>query len=146
MRLVLRTTLPNQQHARVFGKFNQDLFLKLSPKFPPARLLRFDGCHKGDLVQLELNLFGLKQRWDSEIVDDGSDAQASYFVDRGTKLPFFLSFWEHHHIIRQEGEDVVVIDDIRFRGKLFLPGFLTYPILFLIFNQRKPIYRKELIA
>ena len=47
--------------------FTKDLFLKLNPPFPKVRLKRFDGCLKGDIVEMELN-FGLwKDRWRSDI-------------------------------------------------------------------------------
>lgn len=122
--------------------FTKELFERLAPPFPPFELQKFDGCKTGDEVHLQLNFLLFKQQWNSRIIDHGEDSQKTYFVDSGTKLPFFLSFWEHHHIIEQNNQDVIIIDDIRFKIKpLILTPFIL-PGLFLVFLYRKPVYKK----
>lgn len=144
MRIYLRTVVDNSSHDVVLVNFNRELFEKLSPPFPPFQLKRFDGCLTGDKVELELNFFLFKQFWNSDIIDHGTTAEKSWFVDFGTKLPFFLSFWEHQHIIQQAGKNVEIIDAIEFKGKFPFLSFLVYPILYFTFSQRKPIYKKLL--
>jgi len=144
MHINLRTIVDNSSHDVVFQHFNRSLFEKLSPPFPPFELQRFDGCLTGDKVEIELNFFLFKQNWNSDITDHGSTKQKSWFVDSGFKLPFFLSFWKHQHIIQQVGKNVEVIDAIEFKGKFPFLSFLVYPILYLTFSQRKPIYKKLL--
>jgi ligand-binding SRPBCC domain-containing protein len=144
MHIQLRTKLVNSNHLAVFQNFNRALFEALSPPFPPFVLHRFDGCLSGDKVNLELNFFLFKQAWNTDIIDHGSVDQKSWFVDSGSKLPFFLSFWEHQHILQQQGNDVVIIDDIQFKGKAPFFSFLVYPILYFTFSLRKPIYRRLL--
>jgi ligand-binding SRPBCC domain-containing protein len=144
MRLNLRTIVHNSSHNVVFEHFNRALFEKLSPPFPPFELRRFDGCLTGDKVEIELNFFLFKQHWNSDIIDHGSNEQKSWFVDSGSKLPFFLAHWEHQHIILKSGKNVEIIDAIDFKGKFPFPSFLVYPILYLTFSQRKPLYRRLL--
>jgi ligand-binding SRPBCC domain-containing protein len=56
-------------------------------------------------------------------------------------LPFFLKYWRHHHRIVQDGQSTRIIDDIHFRSPLLLFDFLLWPVLWLQFLYRKPIYR-----
>jgi len=141
MRLTITTSV-DQDYRSVMKGFTQDLFLKLNPPFPPVRLLRFDGCKKGDIVSLELNFLLFKQRWNSLIVEDGLNDQEFYFIDIGTKLPFFLKYWRHHHRILRDEFGTRIIDDIHFRSPLLLFDFLLWPVLWLQFLYRKPIYRR----
>ncbi len=135
-------TLVDQRLPQVIAGFNGDLFLKLNPPFPKVRLIRFDGCKTGDIVSLELNFLLFKQVWTSEIVDDQSDPTEFYFIDKGTKLPFFFKSWEHKHILRVKDDKTVVIDDISYQTPTLLTDWLMYPLLYLQFLYRKPIYRK----
>lgn len=141
MHLTISTSV-EQDYRTVMHGFNQDLFLKLNPPFPPVKLLRFDGCHKDDIVSLELNFFLFKQRWTSLILEDGLDDREFYFVDAGTELPFFLKSWEHKHRILQDKQETRIIDDIHFRSPMVILDFLLWPVLWLQFLYRKPIYRR----
>ena len=142
MNLLLKTPVQGD-YTKLLARFDQDLFESLAPPGAQVELVRFDGSHKGDTVHIRLKLFGfLKQDWISEIVDEGQDDQRAWFVDRGTQLPFFLGFWEHHHIVERGDGHAVIVDDIRFKGPWWLPSFLLYPVLYLQFAYRKPIYRR----
>ncbi len=126
----------------VISGFDEKLFLLLNPPFPPVRLRRFDGCRKDDMVELELNFLLFKQTWVSEIVESAEEEGGFYFVDVGRKLPFFLSKWRHRHSIRQKAGGTEITDDIEFQTGTLLTDGLFYPILWLQFLYRKPIYRK----
>ncbi|MEL6695835.1 MAG: hypothetical protein AAFP89_06320 [Bacteroidota bacterium] len=131
-------------YQSVLAKFERELFEKLSPPGASVDLVRFDGSHKGDIVHIRLKLFGLiQQDWISEITEEGDDGQMAFFVDQGTQLPFFLSYWHHKHIVRKLSNDSSeIIDDIHFRTPWWLPGWLMYPVLWAQFAYRKPIYQK----
>lgn len=130
-------------HNVVRSGFNERLFLALNPPFPPVRLLRFDGCRRGDRVVLRLNFMLFSQVWESLIVDDTADKAGFSFTDRGVRLPFFLSFWEHRHVVQSHAEGgSVITDDIEFRSPFRWTDFLLYPVIYLQFLYRKPIYRK----
>lgn len=122
--------------------FTQELFLKLNPPFPPVQLLRFDGCKSGDKVVLELNFILFKQEWISDIIEDSQDTKKWYFVDKGTKLPFFLKKWKHRHVVDQKESYTAIIDDITFSTGTILTDILLYPALVGQFFYRKPIYKK----
>ncbi|MBK6267178.1 hypothetical protein JKA74_19190 [Marivirga sp. S37H4] len=123
--------------------FNKELFLKLNPPFPPVELKEFGGCEKGDKVHLVLNFIFFKQHWISDITYDHTDDQLFEFIDEGVRLPFFLKYWKHHHVVRSDKDGgATIVDDITFKSPFLLMDYLLYPLLWGQFIYRKPIYRK----
>lgn len=142
MKFTIRTKIDRANHSAVFSLFNESLFKALAPPFPPFRLMRFDGCKKGDRVELELNFLLFKQQWNSLITEDGVSKDVSYFVDEGTRLPFFLRSWKHRHLIKQKNQDVIIEDEIHAEFSSALWKILFFPGLYLSFAYRKPVYRR----
>ncbi|MCU0443888.1 MAG: hypothetical protein MUE85_03150 [Microscillaceae bacterium] len=134
-------TLVQLPHYEVFAGFNRDLFMKLAPPFPPVKLQRFDGCKTSDWVILELNFIFFKQTWASLITEDQTSNEEIYFIDEGKQLPFFLKFWRHRHRIVAQGTQTVIIDDIEFKTPNRFSDFLFFPLLYLQFAYRIPIYK-----
>jgi ligand-binding SRPBCC domain-containing protein len=142
MHLKLKTKV-NQNFLSVKEGFNEKLFLSLNPPFPPVKLKEFGGCNKGDKVHLELNFILFKQDWISDITFDNTTNTIFEFIDEGTKLPFFLKSWKHHHIVTKIDENNSdIIDDIEFKSPFRLMDFLLFPVLWLQFAYRKPIYKR----
>ncbi|WP_194775459.1 SRPBCC family protein [Pararhodonellum marinum] len=141
MKIKIETKV-DQPYLQVKEGFDKDLFNKLSPPFPPVKLLRFDGSSKGDIVSLELNFIFFKQVWTSEITYDRTDENEFVFVDEGIKLPFFLKSWKHRHRLINLGLGTVIRDEIEYKAPFKLLTILLYPALFLQFWYRKPIYKK----
>lgn len=143
MHIEIRTPVVGN-YRTVMEQFDRDLFERLSPPGADVELLRFDGSHKGDIVHIRMKLLGLiKEDWVSEIVEDGHDENKAWFVDRGSRLPFFLKEWEHHHVVEKVSEhESVIVDDIRFRSPSLLTDPLLYPVLYAQFAYRRPVYRK----
>lgn len=141
MHLILKTIV-NQSLPQVWAGFDRSLFGKLSPPFPPVNVLRFDGCQKGDIVHLQLNFLLFRQDWISDITDQQETSDEIYFIDEGRKLPFFLAYWQHRHRLVRAGNRTIIIDDITFRTPSRLTDWLFYPLLWLQFTYRKPIYRR----
>lgn len=141
MRLTL-STLVEQNHLEVKAGFDERLFKKLAPPFPPVKVMQFDGCETGDTVALELNFLIFKQKWISKITADGTDNQEFYFVDEGTQLPFFLKGWSHRHRVIAQESGSIIRDEIEFEAPYTWMNFLLFPALWLQFAYRKPIYRK----
>lgn len=135
-------TQVQQDYLKVKDGFNETLFTKLSPPFPPVKLLRFDGSKTGDLVSLELNFLFFKQKWTSKITDDKTTEQEFYFIDKGVELPFFLKEWQHKHRIINTKEGSIIRDEITYKSGFSLLTLLLYPALYIQFLYRKPIYRK----
>lgn len=142
MRLTIRTPVNSRLHQIKEG-FTEDLFLSLNPPFPSVRLLEFGGCSKGDRVALELDFFVFKQHWTSEIVEDNAIEGYWYFIDVGIETPFFLKKWQHRHEVQQSNDHSLIIDDIKFSTGTLLTDLLLYPVLFLQFLYRKPIYKRR---
>lgn len=134
-------TSVNQSPEQVQAGFTQQLFLRLNPPFPKVKLTQFDGCRTGDVVSMELNFLLFKQVWTSDITDDGQDENQWFFVDEGTQLPFFFKFWKHRHLILRKGDKTSIVDDITYKTPFLLFDWLLYPLLYLQFVYRKPIYK-----
>lgn len=126
----------------VWKGFDETLFTKLSPPFPPVKLLRFDGSLTGDIVSLQLNFIVFKQEWTSLITDQKETEQEIYFVDEGKKLPFFLSFWRHKHRLIKNGGGTIIADEIEYRTPFILFDYLMYPLFWAQFAYRGPIYKR----
>ena len=140
MKLTIQTSV-QQPYQQVWTGFTKDLFTKLSPPFPPVKVIRFDGCLKGDVVELELNFLVFKQSWKSLITDQQTTDVDIFFLDEGIKLPFFLSSWRHYHRIIKDSNSTIIADEIEFRTPTILTDYLLYPLLWAQFAYRKPIYR-----
>jgi ligand-binding SRPBCC domain-containing protein len=140
MQIILKTKVEKDVNT-VFEAFDLDLFKKLKPPGIGLKVLRFDGCKSGDIVELELNFGLFRQRWKSNITDSGTSEDGFYFVDEsyGKDLPFFLSSWKHTHKICKDGEGSVISDEINFKSPF---GLLFYPAVWLQMFMRKPVYRK----
>lgn len=141
MKIQIETPV-EQGYLDVKSGFNESLFKKLSPPFPPVKLLRFDGSSKGDLVTLELDFIFFKQKWTSEITEDSTTDLEFFFVDRGVDLPFFLKKWTHKHRVISSGIGSIIRDEIEFEAPFGIMNFFLFPVLWLQFAYRKPIYRK----
>ena len=137
------TTHVESSLEKVKEGFTQDLFLSLNPPFPPVKLLRFDGCKTGDQVALELNFILFKQRWISDITAEDETESEWFFLDEGTKLPFFLKSWKHRHAVERRGDGADIVDDISFTTGTLLTDLLLYPALLGQFLYRKPIYKNR---
>lgn len=137
----ITTRINNANHSIVYSKFNESLFLKLAPPFLKVTLFKFDGCIKGDFVKLKLNFPFFSQIWESEIVENGEDNESIWFIDKGSKLPFFISKWQHHHLIKQDKNDVLIVDSIQFYSHNWFLTLLFYPIIYMQFLYRIPIYK-----
>lgn len=111
MEINIETKVENGSVKDIFQRFDEKLFLKLAPPFPKFKLLRFDGCQIGDLVEIELSMPWGKEFWQSTIIDFKETETEIYFIDQGTILPSFLSHWNHLHRIKKSDEHHCVISD-----------------------------------
>ncbi|WP_045689215.1 SRPBCC family protein [Hymenobacter sp. AT01-02] len=143
MHLILRTHVAATP-AQVWQGFTRELFLDLAPPFPPFRLRRFDGCHRGDEVHIELGAGPLCYPWTSLITDHGTQPDGTYFfVDEGQKLPPPLRFWRHRHLMQPAaGGGTYIVEDLEYRTGLRALDVLLYPAMWAQFAWRRPIYRR----
>lgn len=148
------STNPRQRHIvvthyvagtvpEVFAGFTEDLFERLSPKLPPATLLRYDGNAVGDLVRIRLGVAPLAQEWVSEITEHEEGPIESYFVDVGRRLPWPLATWRHVHRIQKAGPDrVAIVEDITFSASTGWLTRLMAPIIRAQFEARGEKYHE----
>ncbi|MBU6119687.1 SRPBCC family protein [Hymenobacter siberiensis] len=143
MHVTLRTAV-SQSPAVVMAGFTRELFVALAPPFPRLRLLRFDGCHTGDRVEIELDTLVKRLSWTSLIVDDGVQPDGThFFVDEGQILPPPLRFWRHRHLIQPGSKGgSVIVDALEYRTASRLLDALIYPAMWAQFAWRRPIYRR----
>lgn len=141
MEIKIKTSV-GQDYLSVKEGFQASLFKKLSPPFPPVKLIRFDGSENGDIVSLELNFILFKQKWVSKITEDRTTEEEFYFIDEGIELPFFLKSWKHKHRIINTSEGSIIQDEISYEAPFKLLTWLLYPGMILQFAYRIPIYRK----
>lgn len=141
MRLVIKTKV-KQDIKSVWEGFNAELFLKLNPPFPKAKLLRFDGSKTNDQVHIELDFLVSKSQWVSHIVDHGEGDSEIFFVDEGVKMPSMFKEWRHRHRIVKDGEGTMIIDDITYKSPNVLLDYLLLPSLYLQFLYRIPVYKR----
>ena len=143
MRIMLRTAVL-QPPAQVMAGFTRALFVALAPPFPKLRVLRFDGCRRGDQVVIELDT-GLKRLpWTSLITADGIQPDGThFFIDEGQTLPPPLRYWRHQHRLEPApGGGSVIVDDLEYRTASRLLDALLYPAMWAQFAWRQPIYRR----
>lgn len=137
-------TLVQGNFLEVYKRFDQTLFVKLAPPLVKLNLTRFDGCKTGDEVHLDMSFLGQKNRWVSKIVKNGETSYEKYFVDEGEILPVPLKHWRHKHLIVKSGSSkCFIIDDINYTTDIPPLDLLIYPILYLSFLYRKPVYRRH---
>jgi ligand-binding SRPBCC domain-containing protein len=147
MKITIVSHIP-MKADQVWALFDSRLFVALMPKFPPVKLLRFDGSQKGDTVSLELDFLLFKNRWTSLITESQESQTRFWFVDEGVELPFFLSKWKHSHIVEaQNPYNCRIIDQIEYRAKGGLIfDWIWFLPLYLQFYARKKQYRNYFLS
>lgn len=143
MHVTLRTAVA-QPPAQVFAGFTRALFLALAPPFPKLKLHRFDGCQRGDQVDIELVAGPVSQHWTSLITDSGVQPDGThFFVDEGRQLPVPLRYWRHRHLMEPgPNGGCVIVDALEYRTASVVLDALLYPLMWAQFAYRKPIYRR----
>jgi len=141
MKLSISTPV-DQDYISVKNGFNIGLFEKLSPPFPPVKLLRFDGSAKNDFVSMKIDFLIFSQTWTSKIVEAKTTSEEFVFVDEGIKLPFFLKSWRHTHRVINMQKGSLIRDEIKYTAPFGLLSIVLYPFLYLQFAYRKPVYKK----
>lgn len=144
MKSLIIKTIVKGNYKDVFNRFDRELFEALKPPGLNLILHRFDGCHKGDEIHLEVGGLGLKSQWVSLITANYQDDNECFFIDEGKILPKPLSYWRHRHVIERLTQDTcVIIDDITYAchgGSIV--ELSMWPILWTQFSMRSPIYRR----
>lgn len=138
---LLITHYVNGKATDIFDGFTKELFNALSPALPPAKLLRYDGNEKGDIVEIRLGIPPATVVWQSVITEHVRAEDKCLFVDEGRKLPPPLNYWVHRHRIEQAGEGrVAIIEDITFGTPFSWLTQVMKPVISAQFEARGPKY------
>ncbi len=141
MRIRLITTI-NAPFERVHKDFNQKLFDYLMPPFSLASIERYDGQNPGDLIDLKFNI-PILGHWTVIIKESWLSHREYGFVDRGLRVPFGISYWQHiHRVVARNNHSCFIIDDIEYETSWRFLDYLLYLPLMTIFYPRKYQYRK----
>lgn len=132
----------------VVQKFDEKLFVALTPPWQKMNLKRFDAIKLGAEVHLDL-IFGPKTYpWVSLIVKFESRPFQEYmFIDVGKTLPPFLSSWHHLHQLRALDEHTTeIIDEIDFAGRFAPLDIVLYLGIKAMLIYRKMVYPQYFTA
>ena len=142
---ILLITRVSGSPTDVFEQFDHNLLLKLSPPLMKVRLLQFDAPMKvGNVVHVEVKIMGIiRQEWYNVISEVSNSPDSHFFTDVGVHLPGMFSEWQHKHWVRKGADGCTeIVDDIHYKSVNRLFTALIYPLVFLQFWYRKPIYRR----
>ena len=115
----------------------------LAPPWVKLFIKKFDGSKIGDHVILEVIFLGLiSQHWENRVINSFESNEECFFIDEGVVMPFPIVFWKHTHRISGSGDKSLISDEIEFRCRSKLIAFIFYPILWIQFFWRKPVYRR----
>jgi ligand-binding SRPBCC domain-containing protein len=139
LKIILKTAV-EKDFYQVWNSFNRELLLKLSPPFPRVKITSF-GMEVGEKVEIILNIFIYRLFWISLITENEKIENEYYFIDEGISTPIGITFWKHKHRIIKNNESTLIIDEVEFKTKYKLLDWVLYPLLFLQFVYRIPIYK-----
>jgi ligand-binding SRPBCC domain-containing protein len=132
-------------HRDVFLKFDHSLLLQLSPPGVHIKLLHIqEPSEPNAYIRLQVTILGIiRQNWENVFSHYELREDECHFVDEGRKMPFPIRYWRHDHRVLADGPDHAIInDDITFKTGFLPLDWLMYPILWLQFRYRQPIYRR----
>jgi ligand-binding SRPBCC domain-containing protein len=145
MRFQILTSVQGS-HREVFAGFDHQLLLKLTPPGAKIELLHADmpDAPQG-YIQLRVTLLGIiRQNWINDFSHFELSDRECHFVDQGRQMPFPIRFWRHDHRVLADGADRSIInDDVTFKTGFFLLDWLLFPLLWLQFRYRRPIYKRH---
>lgn len=141
MKININTTVEGH-FLEVHKAFDLQLFEFLKPIGAKMNIIEFTGSKKGDKVHIRF-VRPVKADWISEISADFIGDNEAYFIDQGTVLPWPIIAWKHKHLISNHCETHSIIkDQIEFKTINPIVDYLIWPMMYLAFALRKPLYLK----
>lgn len=124
---------------KVVESFHDIKIVKFLTLFQPIKIIEWSGIENKKVAHFKLWFLGW-QNFKVEHSDYKLDDDGLYFIDNGILLPLGLSFWRHEHIVRSDGEDVIIEDRLAIKHKSAILGVLLFPMLIFPIVIRKFLY------
>ena len=124
----------------VIQSFHDRKFVDFLTALQPVRILNWDGIESGKVASFSFWFFGWRIM---NVVHEGYKAEDTYlcFIDKGIKLPFGLDNWNHQHVVEIQGDNVIIIDNVRMHSESRIKLFFIYPIMIFPILIRKITYK-----
>ena len=132
--------LKNVEISNVIRSFHDGNFVHFLTALQPVKILNWDGIESGKEASFSFWFFGWRIM---KVVHEGYEAQDTYlhFIDKGLKLPFGLNDWNHRHIVKVEGDNVIISDRVQMHSKSRAKLYFIYPIMIFPILIRKITYK-----
>lgn len=141
MQLTLKSPV-NADFETVKSGFNMKLLSFLSPPGTSLLIKRFDGMHRGAVMDFTIKTPLVSLDWKGFVSGFYSSRSIWGFTDEGSKLPAGLQKWHHLHLIKRQNGSVFIYDRVTWKGKnIFITVLWFLPVFFML-AIRKPRYKK----
>tara|TARA_B100000131_G_scaffold68062_1_gene64394 strand:+ start:49 stop:504 length:456 start_codon:yes stop_codon:yes gene_type:complete len=136
-----KVSLKNIDYLNVVTAFHNISFVQYLIQWQPVKLIFWDGIYNNNKAHFKFwfivwHDFKVKHKLFN------CDSNMLFFEDTGTKLPLGLSDWKHKHIVKRNINDVLITDEVYFKHKSKILGFLLYPIFIFPILLRRILYNQ----
>ncbi len=135
-----KVKIKNITFEKVSSAFHSIKIVKFLTSFQPVQIIEWSGIENGKIAYFKLWFFG----WKNFKVKHESYMKSKnqlFFIDRGVDLPLRIQCWKHKHIIKRNGEGVIIQDLVSFSHTNIFMEYLLFPILMFPIIIRKLFYK-----
>ena len=135
-----KVEIKNITFEKVSSAFHSIKIVKFLTGFQPVQIIEWSGIENGKIAYFKLWFFG----WKNFKVKHESYMKSNnelFFIDRGIELPLGIKYWKHKHIIKRNGEGVIIQDLVSFSHANIFMEYLLFPILMFPIIIRKLFYK-----
>ena len=122
----------------VIQSFHNYDFVKFLTSLQPVRINYWEGIKNDMTADFSFWFFGWKN---IKVIHKNyhKTKEHLYFEDHGLEMPFHLSYWEHHHIIKPHKNGVIIIDKVKMKSTN--SNYLIYLIMLFPVIIRRATYK-----
>jgi len=126
--------------STIIKSFHDRKFVEFLISNQPVRINNWDGIENEKEASFSFWFFGWRN---IRVVHSNYKASniSLFFEDSGIRLPFGLKKWNHHHIVQEQNENVVIIDKVYMESNSLLLRPFIYLIMLFPIVIRKITYK-----
>jgi len=126
--------------STIIKSFHDRKFVEFLISNQPVRINNWDGIENEKEASFSFWFFGWRN---IRVVHSNYKAsnKSLFFEDSGLQLPFGLKKWNHHHIVQEQNENVVIIDKVYMESNSLLLRPFIYLIMLFPIVIRKITYK-----